>query len=171
MEQKLVAGNQQATFCELSWLGGIIDGEGCITVVKGPPGRYGHSANPIVTIANTGERMIQKIEEIFKRHGIAYYLTTHQPKRGKCKTFVRVVGFKRVQRLLFLLLPYLVEKAERAFLLMEFCAKRNGKTARDAYTDYELSLCQRIWDSVGKGTTWGKTQKKSSTTTCAARSA
>lgn len=149
------ADNQQERLCELSWLGGIIDGEGCISFKKNTGKCWKNKSErplyPIISISNTDIRMIDKIIEILEKNHIAFY---REDRRGKKKNkdsiSVCIKGIKRTKRFLDLIIPYLVSKKERAELLLEFCELRSHN--HKPYTQYEKDLCQRVYDLIGRGT-------------------
>jgi len=145
------ADNQQARLCELSWLGGIIDGEGCVTVRKSTTGPYG---GPLVSISNTDKLIISKVVYLFNKHHIAYHVRHIAAKAPrKAKKEISVSGFKRVPRLLALIEPYLISKQQRAILLRTFCTSRL-KAGKVPYSDYEKDLCEQIWVFTDRGTKW-----------------
>jgi hypothetical protein len=156
MEQRATAVNQQASLCELSWLGGIIDGEGCVTVDK----RTGDNVFPAITIVNTDHRITDKVEAIFKRHAIAYYFRVH-PANGNWKPRRQFIisGWKRVSRALPVILPYLVSKADRAELIIKLCDMRL-KANRAPYSEAEKDICRQVWELNGRGTNHWTTQWK-----------
>lgn len=149
------ADNQQERLCELSWLGGIIDGEGCISFKKNT-GKCWKNRNerplyPIVSVSNTDIMMINKIIEILERNQIAYYREDRKGRGNNSNSSaIYIKGIKRVKRLLDLIIPYLVNKQHRAKLLYEFCELRSHN--HKPYTEYEKELCQRIYNIMGRGT-------------------
>jgi len=157
MEQFSNADNQQASLCELSWLGGIVDGEGCITVSR----RMGNqTASPIVTIVNTEEKLLDKVQRLLQKCGIAYYVRVHrqsdQVKRvrpPKQKIEFVIAGHKRVPRFLDLIHPYLISKQPQAQLLMQFCAARKDR-AHQPFLSTDKSMCSKLWGLNGRGTKW-----------------
>lgn len=164
MEQRANAANQQARLCELSWLGGIIDGEGCITVDK----KAQECVHPLITIVNTDKRITDKVIQIFTAYGVAFYVREH-PAKGNWKAKIEIVvaGFKRVDRFLRVIRPYLVSKAERADKILLLCEMRVN-ARRAPYTDAEKNLCRDVWKLNGRGTDhWAHT--KASTTVRKAR--
>jgi hypothetical protein len=153
MEQFMNADNQQERLCELSWLGGIIDGEGCISFKRNTGKcwkKKERPSYPMISVANTDLIMIEKIIQILEKHEIAYY---REDRKGKAKNndsvAICIKGLKRTKRFLDLIIPFLVSKRKRAELLLEFCQLRQHN--HKAYTPYEKQLCQSIYD-IGRGT-------------------
>jgi len=157
MEQFSNADNQQASLCELSWLGGIVDGEGCITVSK----RVGNrTASPIVTIVNTERKLLDKVQQLFQKYGIAYYVRVHkQLNQAECKRPLKqkvefvIAGHKRVPRFLDLICPYLISKQPQAQLLLHFCAVRKDRV-HQAFLQIDKEICSKLWVLNGRGTKW-----------------
>ncbi len=148
MERSMNAENQQASLCELSWLGGIIDGEGCITIDK----KAHNCVHPVITIVNTDPLITDKVSEILAKHGMAVYVRVH-PAKGNWKQKIEMVisGYMRVSKFLPLIRPYLVSKAARADLVLELC--NNRLAARKApYSQDDKELCKQVWMLNGRGT-------------------
>src|SRR5438105_4472359 len=111
------ADNQQRRLeLKLSWLGGIVDGEGMVTTIK----RFEKNRNqngyiPRVSIVNTDLLIIDEVVEICKELSLSYYV---QSKKGKglWKTKYEVLfnGFTRCKAILEVMIPYLVSKRQRA---------------------------------------------------------
>ncbi|MCK9570344.1 hypothetical protein M0R72_15465 [Candidatus Pacearchaeota archaeon] len=153
MEQFSNADNQQASLCDLSWLGGIMDGEGCITIDKrSAKNRKQANVSPAITIVNTDTKIIDKVLQILKKYDIAYYYRVHPPKGNwKRKLEILIVGYKRVSRFIPVILPYLVGKYQRAVLIQQLCESRMQKPYRE-YSEVEKEICRKIWDLNGRGT-------------------
>jgi hypothetical protein len=154
MEQSERLGNPQERLHDLSWLGGIVDGEGCITVsAKGVKTRKHPYAHPNINITNTDELIVRKVMAVFKKYEIAYYLHV-VPKTATTLTKMNltILGYKRAIRFLKLIIPYLVSKKERALLLLEFVESRLTKGPGIRYSESEKELCRRIWNFNGRGT-------------------
>ena len=140
MEQSSIQGvNQQERL--LCWLGGIIDGEGCITInhhrLHKQTKRETLLFTPILVIANTSKAMIDTARIILSDHSIPFYIQ-YQPKaqvesyassngrERKDRWYLRVEGLKRVSRALNLLAPYILIKKDETSLVKEFCDRRLG---------------------------------------------
>lgn len=168
MQQSFDADNQQATISNLSWLGGIIDGEGCISfhTVAGKK-RKSRPVTPKINITNTDMEMITYIMSILDENDIAYYVENRKgTKRNKPSKAIIIKGCKRCLKFLPLIIPHLVNKRKRAELLYEFCVLRHNEKSRP-YSEYEKQLCRKIYQLNGRNTIPGF-DKAASTTECIA---
>ena len=136
------AGNQQRSLeSRLSWLGGVIDGEGMITAIKrSTAGRVQNGFAPRISITNTDPVMIDEVVSILRETGLAFHL---QQKDGigtwKRKLEVIIEGFKRCSQALPVLLPYLVSKREKAERLLRLCESRIQSNSAP-YTAEQVAL-------------------------------
>jgi hypothetical protein len=123
---------------DLAWLAGIIDGEGCFCIFTN---NRGNSAiNPSIsanlTITNSNCLLLNRCREIFDALEIKYLY--HDPKnghqRGRRVMRVRIKNYSSLQRIIELMLPYFVGKAEQAKLVLEFVslAGQRGKLHYEA---------------------------------------
>jgi len=157
--------NQQESL--LWWLGGIIDGEGCITINH----RQGYRDtkkeyllfSPVIIITNTNKILIEKCQEILQSQNIPFYIQFKEKGKGRripC-WWIDIVGIKRCLRALNILSQYLISKKEIADLVKEFCERRlaknkdfNGKEGRERrgrifggnapYDDKDFEIILRI---------------------------
>jgi len=166
MEQFFNADDQQASLCDLSWLGGIIDGEGSIQVAKGSKKRGKvQGVHPRITIVNTCPILIDKVKTILEEYHIAFYQnTTHYEYKLPAKPLhgVLIHGYKRATRFLELIIPYLVSKKLKACLLHDFCLMR-APHPRQPYSEDEKAVCRKIWELNGHGTTCWEHERASTT--------
>ena len=132
MEQSKIQGdNQQESL--LWWLGGIIDGEGCITINHHRLHRGTIKETlffaPIIIITNTNKILIDKCQEILERNNLAFYLNYRERGKGRRKPcwWIVITGIKRCVRALNILSKYLISKKEEANLVKEFCEGRLRK--------------------------------------------
>jgi len=106
----------------LGWLGGIIDGEGSISILP----RYRSDAKcqyngwqVLVKVANTDIRMINKIKEIFN-YSLGKFGHTEERRKNRCnKVYYWIVSSRQTLVLLKLILPYLICKKEQANLAIK----------------------------------------------------
>ena len=110
----------------LAWAAGIVDGEGCIALVKGRHRRCKEYYALRVAVTNTDPRMLLQL-----RHTLGGAITKHG--------VIKVAGHKRVWRwsatgriaaeMLQKMLPWLVTKRDQAELAISFrqCLRRRGK--------------------------------------------
>lgn len=147
--------NQQERL--LWWLGGIIDGEGCITINHHMM-YHRHKTKtkqsllfaPAIIIVNTNRILIDKCQEILRNAGIAFYVT-YSPGKEKVKEkwSISIIGIKRCVRALNIISHYLIGKREEANLVKEFCETRlavNGKTSslERMYSDRDFEIIMRV---------------------------
>ena len=142
------ADNQQRRLnSRLGWLGGIIDGEGMITVIKRT---NGYSFFPRISIANSDKKIINEAVDIFKELNLPYYIQSKSYKVGKevrKKYELLVNGLIRCSQVLPHIIPFLVSKKERAKKLLSWCKYRISRKRGEKYTDKDtliLSIRQRI---------------------------
>jgi hypothetical protein len=105
---------------EWAWLAGVIDGEGCITLIHRK--EKGHSQfEPFIGISQklrTGLPLLEKAAKITGRRII---------KTGRRELeyrSVQIYGYENVLRVLEKVLPYLTNKRERAELMIKYCKSR-----------------------------------------------
>ena len=65
-----------------------------------------------------------------------------------------IMGYKRVNKFLPQIIPFLIGKKNQAQLLHSLCERRLQKFGwqRTGYDEIEVSLCQKICDLNGRGT-------------------
>lgn len=107
---------------ELSWLGGIIDGEGTITIrYKGRKNQSPLLA-PVCSLVNTDMDMINEVIRILKKHDIAFWISDYkQTGKWKARRLIEIAGIKRVAKFLPVIEEYLVAKKEECKLVREWC--------------------------------------------------
>jgi hypothetical protein len=105
---------------KLSYLGGIIDGEGTISIYK----RTTYYV-PTISVSNTNETLIQYLKDLFDSLEVEYcveYQDRGSRKNAKPAWTIRVEGKPRVSFLLNLISDYLIAKKEQAKLVAEWCS-------------------------------------------------
>lgn len=130
--------NQQRSLdARLSWLGGIIDGEGMITAIRRT---NGEGFIPRLSIVNTDLKIIQECVAIFEEMELPHYLQT---KAGKgtwlTKYELLVNGMKRCDRVLPVLIPHLVAKRERAERLLALCRERLDQPSNTPWSEQHIA--------------------------------
>ncbi len=155
MEQSKIQGdNQQENL--LWWLGGIIDGEGCITINHHR--LHLHTSketllfSPTIIIVNTNKVLIDKCQEILQTINIPFYVSFRPSSNPnhKEKWAIVITGIKRCVRALNILSQYLIAKKEEADLVKKFCEsrlaqngiqnKQNGRNCTYSEKDFEIIL-------------------------------
>lgn len=116
---------------DLSWLGAIIDGEGCVYAGF----RNIEADNNLtlrVTIYNTHPLIIRRVTEILCRLEVGFYISSPgNPGKSKPGVCVVVGGKQRVKKLLELVIPYLFAKRERAKLAIQLVDYRESLALQD----------------------------------------
>lgn len=160
---------------ELSWLAGIIDGEGTITI------RYKNRKNstpilaPVVSIVNTDMAMIDEIERILRKHNLAFWVSeSKQTKNWKPRKIIEISGIKRLNRFLPVIENYLIAKKEECILVREWCQYRVDNYGKyknhENYSTYDFETLIKIKEFHGHQDQIDKRKLekllKSSETTC-----
>ena len=131
-------GNQQES--RLWWFGGIIDGEGCITINHHRLHKNSHKEtllfSPVIIIVNTNKILINTCIDILEQAEIPHYVSYTKPTKShwKPKWNITVRGLKRVSKALTILSPYIISKSQEAKLVKRFCDLRlNGERVKTSY--------------------------------------
>ncbi len=149
--RNVTMGNQQRSLeNDLHWLGGIIDGEGAIMAIKRSEKHRTNSYVPKITIVNTNPIIIRDCLSILETVGLPHYVQTKEGK-GTWKTKIEIIiaGYKRVSKVLPILLPFIRSKKNQALKLLELVNSRlekqaNGRGIHAPYSDYEIKLTKEI---------------------------
>ena len=96
---------------ELSYLAGLIDGEGCFLIR-----RVGTSLQARVTIANTAKSVMDWLKNTFG----GCWWETQRPEENHKNLFTWEMSGKLIQKLLPQIFPYLIIKQEPAKIILEF---------------------------------------------------
>jgi hypothetical protein len=142
-------GNQQERLRRerLAWLGGILDGEGTLTIIeKRRKNKVGSIYQPAITLVNTDKKIIERCIEILKENEIPHWVHFYdKTKKWKRRWRIEVGGLKRVAKSIPILSEFLVGKREQADILKEFCDLRLQQLGEhNRYSDYELRLVSLI---------------------------
>jgi len=160
MEQSPIHGvdQQERLLC---WMGGIIDGEGCITInhhrLHKQTNKETVLFTPVLVIANTNKILIDQCCEIFTYHHIPFHIQ-YQPGaqtekfkssnggKRKDRWYIQTTGLRRVARALNIFAPYIISKKHEASLVKEFCDKRlSMSTVRyKHYDDKDFEIIEAI---------------------------
>jgi len=144
--------NQQGktTELELAWLAGFIDGEGCLDFQKGYQKALKRDTyQPRVRINNTDIPTLNKVDDLLRRMMAGHYIYWRHPENKKWKSSwdVEIVGFKKVQRFLIQINPYLYTKKEKAEMLLDFTNSRLSNedgSGKAPYSEKEVKLLARL---------------------------
>lgn len=128
----------------LSYLGGLIDGEGCFTLCKARNKAY----TPVFSLASTSDTIITFIASVFEEKGIKYSLTASDRKDGsKPYKTIRVQGLTAIVPLLDMVEDFILEKKPQLLTLKEFVNVRSqyGKNNMDwTKTDKNVSIIREL---------------------------
>jgi len=141
---------QEISHTQLAYLGGLIDGEGCVAIMlRKRPGRQGTKCfqlTPHISFTNTEKALIDEYVAILQQLGVAHYVD-HREARGRNSESWSVTtrGLKRAVKLL----PHLVrwcrgKKQKNAQDLLEFCGSRLSDWHAAPFTERQVALAQQI---------------------------
>lgn len=149
--------NQQERL--LWWFGGIIDGEGCITINHNRLHRNTKKEtllfSPQVIITNTNKKLIDQCQDILQKEEIPFYVQYKERAKGRRVPcwWIRIQGLKRCLKALNIITQYLIAKKEEAILVKEFCEDRinaertklhYGNLGHSHYTEKNFEKILRI---------------------------
>ena len=158
-------GNQQERFdLDLSWLAGIIEGEGWISLalIKSLKrnGKYYPAFTGNIGMTNTDFILIDKVESIFKVLELKYRYQerpAHVGKDGatrKAKKEISVYSKQYVEKLGNAILPYMHgQKRDRVIKLFEFYRIRESKPRSGINSTYgpeEYEIYKSLYSYRGK---------------------
>lgn len=132
---------------KFSYLAGIIDGEGCLTIGAGRKGNV-TNYNSVIVVASTNEKLIQWLQHNF---GGNYYKAGREVPNCKPAFIWRFLKKAEIEKLLLAILPYLIIKREQAIALLEFVRLPRyleNPDAREAIYQRLKLLNKRGMDSV-----------------------
>lgn len=121
-----------------SYLAGIIDGDGNISLYKGTIMHH-----PIMAITNTDLEMLKKIQRILAINGIRGRITTTKPKKRKTKGQLRIIDYKSVYNLAKMVKPYLLHTRKKA--LAEITIKWI-----ESYYHGKIDECESLFKEWGR---------------------
>lgn len=139
--------NQQE---RLAFLGGIIEGEGCVSLqkVNRPNGRTRYMSR--IDINNTSLELVNVIVELIKAVGVSPYVHWKYQQRkhdgfnyAPCAC-IRIAGVKRTITFLEMIIPFLVSKKEQAQLVLAFCKRRLTVPQNSHYDKVDDDTYQRM---------------------------
>ncbi len=140
---------QEISQAQLAYLGGLIDGEGCVAVtVQTKHGRVGKTFQivPHISFTNTEKVLVDEYVAILESLDVARYIA-HREQHGRNAESWSVVtkGLKRAVKLL----PYLRQwcrgkKRDNATDLLEFCESRLADWHAAPFTDRQIELARQI---------------------------
>ena len=129
---------------DLSWLAGIIDGEGAITLYRHKK-YYGKSFKRYggigvnVTVTNTNELLIEKVRSLFSEIcgcDFPLVVSNRRTKKGLVAYAVCAGSKKRAKLILEAVIPFLIAKKQQALFVLEVCNRKPYSRT----TDREIEL-------------------------------
>jgi hypothetical protein len=146
--------NQQvSTENKLHWLGGMIDGEGCVTVCMSRQRRSPINYSPRICITNTDPDLINRICEVMKGADLAFHVHTHNRTTKSSRTgvnhkicyWVNIGGMKRCLRAAKFLSPYVTGvKKKRLEVMAEWIEYRLSLPHKHPQTETDMILLSQI---------------------------
>jgi hypothetical protein len=115
---------------DLAWLAGVIDGEGCFSIY-GVTRKDANDPSPsaYLSITNSNRLLLDRCRAILDELEIKYLY--NDPKnghqRGRRVMRIRVKNYSSLQKLIELLLPFLIGKADQAKVMLEFVSLAGQK--------------------------------------------
>jgi hypothetical protein len=147
MQKSSVGDNQQERLEDINWLVGIIEGEGCFSLLKKQKyGKLKKAYWPRIQITNTNLIMIRECKRILSYLGIATYFYTQLPKSGKPYYRLEVGGLKRVKRFLDIFLRYFRCRKARLEILNEYILLRLSKHSHAPITEEEHTIANKLFE-------------------------
>jgi len=121
--------NQQETL-KLSWLAGMIEGDGFIsvTISKSKLARSGFNPKAIVGVTNQDMIIINEVDNIFRSIGVVAYIHENETPKGVPISTISTSKMSGVKKVIDSIYPYLVgEKKARADMVIKFVNRRLNK--------------------------------------------
>jgi len=144
--------NQQRSLDNrLHWLGGIIDGEGMITLIK-RVGKNQDGYTPRISIVNTDISIINEASLIFKKMSLPHFIQEREGTGSWKKKYEIIIGgIQRCRRVIPHIIPVLIAKKNKAILLSEYCESRMSGKFRSPITtrQHEIAKIIRVGHTTG----------------------
>ena len=157
MDNPLALELTQQDKIDLSWMGGLLDGEGSFNLHRKRPrpsgGAYIHLQ---IRMGNTNPQIVSEYVKLLDKFGITYHIShwKRQSNRHKPCDIVIVNRLTSCERLCGLLIPYLRGKRGQAELVARFVRSRmeRAKTKYNVpYNQQEAGWMDELRDSNRKG--------------------
>lgn len=138
------------TTCEpsedLEWLAGIFEAEGSFSLILD----YRNQASFTIEIANSNQKIIDKVIRIYRKYYISYHVSERAGKKSHHKhmTHIRIRGLLRCERFLRLMKGQWIAQRniKRTELMKEFIDTRFQMHLRDPLTSRQLQIIQTMRD-------------------------
>jgi hypothetical protein len=138
-QKQMKLGNGNFNFLDLSYLAGIIDGEGCFGLYRTfNKAKDQEMIRAFITVVNTNLAIIEKVMRILKSLDIEFGVIHIKPRNGVCKQSYQIVIRKRnaINRFISLISPFMASKKQQGEILVKFCSRPKNSH----YTSEEFSL-------------------------------
>ena len=141
--------NQQERSAALHYIGGLVTGEGCFTILVQTKRHDIAICRPIFSITMNDIETMEGLAEKLKTLDLPVHVST--PTRGGLQ--IRVAGYKRLKRYTDLLIPYLTgDKKKAAIAVNGFVSSRLDKYPKAPITEDEIQYIADLDKVLGKGT-------------------
>lgn len=106
---------------DAAWLTGIIEGEGSFFFrAQSSTDGFFRSRRPCITVTNSDYVLIKRVSELWYDLGIKFYYKLKKTKADRLSMSIESIGDGNCQKLIALIRPYLISKADQADLMMEY---------------------------------------------------
>lgn len=132
---------------KLAWLAGFIDADGCIRLSKGWKNKKGqYSLIPQVSIHNTCLYTMNEVAQILSSFIPGFQLSWKKKISAKHAEMVSIsiMGIKRVEPILKVLLPFLITKNLEANLVLRFIAMRKFGIHNSPYNPISFRIYEAL---------------------------
>lgn len=144
-----------ASQLDLAWSAGFVDGEGCIHIRINMPTSTSKQRSPhfalILQVVNTNRPSLEKLQSIFKCGSIREHHASDVPARSAAYAWYCMS--LHANRVIALLLPYLVVKRAEAEVALEFYklppGRRGSKTIDMDLLSRRAELCDKLRSMKG----------------------
>lgn len=137
---------------EVSYLFGIIDGEGSYQLSSNINKQGRRYFSPLVTISNTNPKIIDMCIDGFEHMGVAWHVWTPEKRHKEKIPLYRlsVKGIKRMNKFLDWAVNIEHAKIQQAKLLKEFCELRLSIDEREKNSGHTITYSQKECDIKNK---------------------
>ncbi len=135
------------TETEKSWIAGIVDGEGCLTISKTKPSpkstNRSISYRPIIKVTMGDKATIDRISILFGFSSTMTHRLSANPNWNDAFTWS--ASNRQAIRAIETIRPYLFTKAAEADVLLEFGNLCNSRTGRRGVPPELLAAREKLW--------------------------
>lgn len=133
----------------LNWLGGILDGEGTVTITKRSSTikKVQNNASPVISIINTDMKIIDEVVNILKEFSLPFYVHTKTNSKHlewKIKYVVLFAGMKRCLKVIPVLKDYTIGKKYKLEAMMDWITYRLSLPKNATYTEMDFDYINKV---------------------------